>query len=420
MLTTLRDKAVAFFKPHAAYDADPVDYSVPPSFASKLPWVDIDEQGVTELEDGRSIGAFFSVTPVSTEDKQQTSLDNIVSHLTSTLTTLGNRSDEHNPWVIQFFARDIDDVSNIMPALHQQARIHDDFTTVVLNEDEKHLNVIGREQGIFSVNNRAWRGRTRQIFMAIYRWLPENAPSKAIIQNRQQLRSLQRFVLNPSAFADHGVTISRASADTVFNWLAPFFNPTQDRHVLSYRKQYSAIDKDYAERLLSSHVTADTDNGLWWFTHNKKTIANRVVELDSWSSEHFLSGRIFGEVGDNGQEKRVIFDELPIGSLFSMTLVPQSIRAGQARINTIKAASVGNEPDIKACREYCEHIDDLLNKHTLWRGQIAVYLQGQTVEEIDNQTETLRSAFDVKGLGGRFVDNNVQIAPLMRFSAGYP
>jgi conjugative transfer ATPase len=421
MLTTLRHKMAAFFKPNAAFDCAPLDYSVPPSFAARLPWVDIDTVGLTELEDGRSIGAFFAVTPVSTEDKQQPSLDKIVSNLASTLTTLGNRSEADNPWIVQLYARDIDDVSNIMPTLHQQARVHDDFTAAVLNEDTKHLNLIGRKQGIFNVGNRAWRGRTRQVFMVIYRWLPENTPSKAIIKNRQQLRSLQRFILNPSSFADHGVNISRASADTVFNWLAPFLNPAHDRDTLSYREQYSSIDKDYAERLLASHVTADTENGLWWFTHNKKTVANRVVELDSWSSDHFLSGRVFGEVSEGtGQEKRVIFDDLPPGSMFAMTLVPQSIRAGQERIKTIKDASVGNEPDIKACRDHCEHMDGLLNKHTLWRGQIAIYLQGQSVEEIDSHTDTLRSAFDVKGLGGRFVDNNVQIAPLDAFFRWLP
>ena len=42
MLTTLRHKMAAFFKPNAAFDCAPLDYSVPPSFAARLPWVDID------------------------------------------------------------------------------------------------------------------------------------------------------------------------------------------------------------------------------------------------------------------------------------------------------------------------------------------------------------------------------------------
>lgn len=99
-----------------------------------------------------------------------------------------------------------------------------------------------------------------------------------------------------------------------------------------------------------------------------------------------------------------------------MTLVPQSTQAGRERIAEIKKSAVGGEAETVACREQCDEMDKQLNKNALWRGQIAIYLQGKSVEEIESHTEVLRSIFDTKGLGAKFVDNSTQIAPLDAFS----
>ena len=250
MLSQLSQKVTRFFNPNQGLTAPEIDYSVPPSFAAKLPWCEVDKNGVTELEDGQSVGAFFAITPVSTEDKHQLGLNTILSNLTNAFVTVGKKADEDNPWIIQLFARDIDDLSNLIPRLQEKVRIDDVFSQAVLNEDAKHFALIGREQGIFSSKNRAWRGRSRQVFMAVYRWLPTNTGKSEVIKNRKQLASLQRYLLNPSSMSDHGVGICRASGKEVFNWLAPFLNPACHREELSHRERFSIIDRDYSERLL--------------------------------------------------------------------------------------------------------------------------------------------------------------------------
>ncbi|WP_394230490.1 conjugative transfer ATPase [Shewanella colwelliana] len=423
MLEQLTQKITQFFNPNEGLTSSALDYSVPPSFAAKLPWMEIDKNGVTELEDGRSVGAFFSITAVPTEDKHQQGLETILSGLTNTLTKIGNRGGTENPWIIQLYARDIDNLSNVIPQLRQKVRIDDAFSQAVLAEDEKHFSLIGREQGIFSSNNRPWRGRTRQIYLTVYRWLPEQTSKDNIRKNRQQLTAIQRELLDPAALLDYGVGIKRAAGAEVFQWLSPFLNPLFKRSELSHRERFSVIDKDYSERLLQSHVTADIDNGLWWFKHKGKQIANRVVELDSWSSDEFLTGRLFGEVGDDSStdiKKRVLFDDLPPGSMFAMTLVPQSTKTGQQRIAEIKKAAVGSEVETVECRAQCEEMETLLGKNALWRGQVAIYLQANSVDDIEAQTDTLRSTFDIKGLGAKFVDNNAQVAPLDAFFRWLP
>ncbi|KGT35708.1 hypothetical protein HC02_02645 [Vibrio parahaemolyticus] len=63
MLSQIKHSVVNFFTEGKALEAPGLDYSVPPSFAANLPWIEISEKGLVQLEDGRSLGLFFDVTP---------------------------------------------------------------------------------------------------------------------------------------------------------------------------------------------------------------------------------------------------------------------------------------------------------------------------------------------------------------------
>ncbi|MEZ9619739.1 TraC family protein, partial [Vibrio sp. 10N.261.55.E12] len=158
MLKKMRHAITHFFTEGKALEAPPIDYSVPPSFAAKLPWIEISDKGLVQLEDGRSMGLFFDITPLVTEDKTQAQLERVVSSVAHTLTAL---IDEENPWVVQLFARDVDRFEDAHETLLNSARVDDEFTRAVLDEDRRHFELIGREQGIFAVDGRPWRARER-------------------------------------------------------------------------------------------------------------------------------------------------------------------------------------------------------------------------------------------------------------------
>ena len=413
----LLEKLQRFFNPNLGLTAPAIDYSVPPSFAAKLPWVEIDDKGVTTLEDGRSVGAFFTITPVVSEDKHQESLERLLGSLNNAFATAAKTgADDDTPWVFQLYCRDIDNLTDIMPKLRQVVKIDDEFTQAVLAEDERHYNLIGREQGIFSSHGRAWRGRCRQVMLCVYRWLPPNSTEAQIIKNSGQLDSLRRYLLSPDALSGAGVGIKPASAQLVHDFLAPFFNPTQPRELLDFRKPRSSIDQDFSERLLASSIEADTVNGLWWFG-NERTgrKACTVLELNNWQSDNLLTGVLFGEVkaeADKDRQKSVLFDNLPAGSLFAMTLLPASNKQGEARVKEIRGSAVGGEQDTVAVREQCDQIALDMRTHSLWRGQIALYLQATSVPELEMQIDTVQGALSTQALGARFVDRGVQVAPL--------
>ncbi|TKF78714.1 TraC family protein, partial [Vibrio sp. F13] len=110
--------------------------------------------------------------------------------------TLTALIDEENPWVVQLFARDVDRFEDAHETLLNSARVDDEFTRAVLDEDRRHFELIGREQGIFAVDDRPWRGRERQVRLAIYRWLPEDASETLQKNNLRTLKSLRRRLLS--------------------------------------------------------------------------------------------------------------------------------------------------------------------------------------------------------------------------------
>ncbi|MFA0042642.1 conjugative transfer ATPase [Vibrio sp. 10N.261.51.A1] len=416
MLKKMRHAITHFFTEGKELEAPAIDYSVPPSFAAKLPWIEISDKGLVQLEDGRSMGLFFDITPLVTEDKTQAQLERVVSSVAHTLTAL---IDEDNPWVVQLFARDVDRFDDAHETLLNSARVDDAFTRAVLDEDRRHFDLIGREQGIFAVDGRPWRARERQVRLAIYRWLPEDASEALQKTNLRTLKSLRRRLLSPSTFKDLGVGIKASSGESIHAWLSPFFNPSGIAgETLRYRPPRSFIDQDFSERLLRSGVRSDVENGLWWF-EGEKPIATRVMELDTWDNESFLAGAVFGEViGDEAIDKgekrpqHVLFDELPTGTMMAMTLVAQSKAQARARLRTVREAAVGEETELEVIRDTCDSFTTLVEKHPLWRGQLAFYVQGESVNEIEGRTESLRAIFNNRDLSLRFVKNSDQESPL--------
>ncbi|GLT19558.1 conjugative transfer ATPase, PFL_4706 family protein [Vibrio zhanjiangensis] len=407
MLQAIKD----FFTEGKAQEGPAIDYQVPASFASKLPWIEVGDKGLVELEDGHSFGCFFDITPMVTEDKSNQTLDSAVAKVANTLNK--QCQDEDNPWVIQIFARDVDNLGDIAPALLENARVRDEFAEAVIEQDRRHFELIRRTQGIFSVNARPWRGRHRQVKMAIYRWLDGTPTDEERRQNLAQLKSLRRQLLDPASFHDVGIGITPSSGQSIFDWLSPLFNPSGvGGETPHYRKPRSQNDQDFSERLLRSSVRSDIDNGFWWFD-GKESVCTRVMELDAWDSEHFLSGAVFGEVSDTDTPPQsAVFDELPPGTMMAMTLVPQTRQQAQARINQISHAAVGDEIELVEVREDCARFTTHLKTQPLWRGQIAFFLQASSKEEMDEHTNALRATFNRDNLALRFIRNTDQVSPL--------
>ncbi|WP_195364413.1 TraC family protein, partial [Escherichia coli] len=205
-------------------------YHANPSFIDYLPWVEfLDEEQCLLLDDGVSVGAVYAVEPAPTEGRSAGRLLEIRDAVED---ALQDSLDEHddNPWVVQFFCQDEDDVSvtlatlrdYILPAARGTA-----FTEAWLTEMARHLRGIARPEGLFKdteVTGQPWRGQQRRTRMVVYRRLGNSYtdPMPPVAMLNQMC---DRLV---SSLGSAGVQCVRQDGRQVHQWLLRHFNPAPD------------------------------------------------------------------------------------------------------------------------------------------------------------------------------------------------
>ncbi len=122
------------------------------SFVDFLPWVEYQPESKTLLlDDGRSVGAVYDITPFGTEGRSPARLEELRDILKDALQDSFTEYDRH-PWVVQFYCQDEDDTASWLAALHDYAVLearNSDFTRAWLNEMERHLHTVSRPEGYF-------------------------------------------------------------------------------------------------------------------------------------------------------------------------------------------------------------------------------------------------------------------------------
>ncbi|WP_163024763.1 TraC family protein, partial [Pseudomonas viridiflava] len=81
-------------------------YDVKPSFVDLLHWTEyFPEEQAMLLEDGKSLAAFFELTPIGTEGRDPEWLRKVRDALENALQNSFDELDT-SPWVVQFYAKD--------------------------------------------------------------------------------------------------------------------------------------------------------------------------------------------------------------------------------------------------------------------------------------------------------------------------
>ncbi|MDP9124389.1 MAG: conjugal transfer protein TraC, partial [Pseudomonadota bacterium] len=150
-------------------------YSVAPSFADLLPWVEyLPGSKSMLLEDGQSVAGFFELAPVGTEGREMAWLWQARDALENALQDSFDELDE-NPWVVQLYAQDESTWDNYLRGLADYVRPRAQgsaFTDFYLRFFGHHLRAIAKPGGLFedtTVTRLPWRGQVRRVRMVVYR-----------------------------------------------------------------------------------------------------------------------------------------------------------------------------------------------------------------------------------------------------------
>ncbi|HDJ2763230.1 TPA: TraC family protein, partial [Salmonella bongori] len=249
-------------------------YCKGPSFVDWLPWVEfLPDSQTLLLEDGRSVGAVFELTPVGTEGRSMAFLEQVRDTVTD---ALQDAFDEHEraPWVVQFFCQDEDDSEAWLASLASYAapEIRDSaFTREWLAQMINHMTALTRDEGLFldnTVTRTRWRATWRRTRMVIYRLLPGLSPDEP--SPEETLNNIcERLTAGLKAA---GISAVRQNEQAIHRWLVRWFNPapTVEDKKAFWRQldlpeaESQPVITDFAERLLTSEPRSDAGNGVWW------------------------------------------------------------------------------------------------------------------------------------------------------------
>ncbi|MER2046258.1 MAG: conjugative transfer ATPase [Pantoea agglomerans] len=400
-------------------------YSTGPSIIDHVPWGEyLPEHQCILLDDGVSVGAVYELTPVSTEGRPASRLEEIRDVVENALQDSIPELDSHQ-WVVQFFCQDDSDLSAYMDSIRGYVRPLAQgtaFTEAWLRVQEHHLKNVASEKGLFvdeTVTGAPWRGQIRRTRMVVYRWVekPYRDPMAPEVLLNQVCGRLT------SAMSGAGIHSLRQNGEQIHSWLLRWFNPAPqwtDKATL-YRCARHRDDapgdlpllNDFSESLWFTRPRSDADKGIWWFDN----VAHKAVPVARLRNSP-QTGHLTGEV-ERGENINAIMDLLPVGTVLAMTLVVQPQDRLEEDFSRLGKSSMGENVDSLRAREDAATARTYLgNKHKLYRAAITLLIKGQDEDILSKRYRELSS--QLLNCGLEPVNPEHDIGPLSTYMRALP
>ncbi|GBQ20292.1 conjugative transfer ATPase [Gluconacetobacter sacchari DSM 12717] len=421
-------------KPATQADVEAL-YDVAPSFVELLPWAEyLPGSQSLLLEDGRSVAAFFELTPVGTEGREMAWLWHARDVVENALQDSFDELDEH-PWVVQFYAQDEPSFDDYLHGLRDyvRPRARDSaFTEFYLRFFTHHLNAVAKPGGLFedrTVTRLAWRGQERRVRMVVYRRTPTGANARRGQSPEQALTTICDRLTG--GLANAGVRTRRLDAAAIHAWLLRWFNPApahlgstaEDRERFYALTRYPdgeedgelelASGTDFAQRLFFAPPRSDVTHGTWIFDG----MPHRVVVMDRLRTPP-STGHLTGETR-KGDALNALLDQMPEDTVLCLTMVATPQDVLEAHLNHLSRKSVGETLASEQTRQDVQQARQLIGSaHKLYRGAVAFYLRGRDQEELDARGLHLTNV--MLNAGVQPVREDDEVAPLNSYLRWLP
>lgn len=404
-------------------------YHANPSIVDYLPWAEfLDREQCILLDDGVSVGAVFDITPVATEGRTDDRLEQMRDTVEDALQDSFDEHDE-NPWVVQFFCQDENNVDAYLDRLKGYIKPHaqgSQLSESWLKETERHLRGIARPEGLFKdtlITDQPWRGQQRRTRMVVYRWIGKgNTDPMPPIAMLNQTCERVTGALNGA-----GVVCVRQNGGQVHDWLLRHFNPSPewvDKGVLYRDAAYfdsrdtpegaMPVQNDFAETLLFTPPVSDPDQGVWWFD-NQAHCAIPVEKLRRPPEPCTLTGEM-----KRGEKKiNALMDMFPEGTMLCMTIVVQPQDTLENDFNKLSKNAVGENTESGRVRQDVAQVKEYLgNRHKLYRAGITFLLRAGDLTTLNHKRVELTNV--LLGAGLQPVRPEFDVAPLNTWLRALP
>ncbi|MEH4661154.1 conjugative transfer ATPase [Phytobacter diazotrophicus] len=400
-------------------------YDTGPSIIDHVPWGEyLHEHQCLLLDDGVSVGAVYEITPVGTEGRPESRLEEIRDVVENALQDSLPELDTHQ-WVVQFYCQDESDLTQYMDRIRGYVKPWAQgtaFTESWLRDQERHLRDIAVEKGLFVdevVTGAPWRGQIRRTRMVVYRWV--ETPWKDPIAPEILLNQVcERLV---SAMKGAGIQSERQNGEQIHNWLLRWFNPDPQwvsKEALYRNARYHDDEpgtlpllNDFSESLWFTRPRSDAQQGVWWFDN----VAHKAVPVARLRNPP-TTGHLTGEIR-RGDNLNAIMDLLPEGTVIALTLVVQPQDSLEENFSRLSRDSMGENVDSIRAREDAATARSFLgNKHKLYRASMTFLIKARDQEILNKRYLDLSSILLNNGLEP--VNPEHDIAPLSGYLRAMP
>lgn len=404
-------------------------YHANPSIVDYLPWAEfLDREQCILLDDGVSVGAVFEITPVATEGRTDDRLEQMRDTVEDALQDSFDEHDE-NPWVVQFFCQDENNVDAYLDRLKGYIKPHaqgSQLSESWLKETERHMRGIARPEGLFKdtlITDQPWRGQQRRTRMVVYRWIGKgNTDPMPPVAMLNQTCERVTGALNGA-----GVVCVRQNGGQVHDWLLRHFNPSPewvDKGTLYRDAAYfdsrdtpegaMPVQNDFAETLLFTPPVSDPDQGVWWFD-NQAHCAIPVEKLRRPPEP----GTITGEMKRGEKKINALMDMFPEGTMVCMTIVVQPQDTLENDFNKLSKNAVGENTESGRVRQDVAQVKEYLgNRHKLYRAGITFLLRAGDLTTLNHKRVDLTNV--LLGAGLQPVRPEFDVAPLNTYLRALP
>lgn len=404
-------------------------YQANPSMLDFLPWAEfLDRDQCLLLDDGVSVGAVYAISPVATEGRTP---DRLMQIRDTVEDALQDSFDEHddNPWVVQFFCQDEDNVDAYLAGLETYVKPHardTAFTLDWLAVTARHLRGIARPEGLFTdtlITGQPWRGQQRRTRMVIYRYVGDHSrdPMPPVAMLNQVGERVTR------ALGGAGILSVRQSGAQVHDWLLRLFNPAPqwvDKSTLYREARYfdrrdtpdgeMPVMNDFAETLWFTPPRSDVEHGVWWLDD----IAHCAVPVEKLRRPP-EPGQLTGEQSRGEKKINALMDTFPEGTMVCMTIVVQPQDTLESDFTRLSKNAVGENTDSGRVRQDVKTVKEYLgNRHKLYRAGLTFLLRADNVEALNHKRVALSTV--LLGAGLQPVRPEFDVAPLNTWLRALP
>lgn len=397
-----------------------------------LPWVDYDDDNqVFLLNDGVSVGAAFELRQVNVEGKSSEFIEKVRKALKRAIACVPEVH-EGSPWIVQFYLQD-EPIESLVQEMRHYAKPNareSEFTREWFDLLDEHVRQMSRDQGLFEdeMAGIPWRGLTRRVRVMLYRytergdWVTEDDKLKRPGRSpANELNQAARVFVR--AMQGSGLAVKRMDGEAFFEWMGPFCSPKPVHAKDGYEwvrnvKRYPAPGKrartyDLGQAVFAEEPRTD-EEGRFWFC-DRPTRFLSITPLESKPDV----GVITTEIKNASGKEVSIWDELPRGSLFTITIVIESQLSIKHHLDSIIKAGGRATREAEMATEQAESaLGYLAAGNRIYRIFPGVYLRANNEAALEDATLNTMTILSQAGLS--VIPPKWDLAPIDSFLRALP